>query len=100
MLKSQIKPEKVSVVLRHHMVVDKERRAKGEIIDLSYRDYVYLANHDRVAEATKENIEAVKAEIKAEAELAERQAQPSEADKLKARIANLEVEMASAKKSK
>jgi hypothetical protein len=100
MLKSQMKPEKVSVVLRHNMVVDKARKEKGEVVELSYRDYAYLSNHDRVADATEENIKVVRDEIKAEAALAARQAQPSEAEKLKDRIAALEVELAAAKKAK
>jgi hypothetical protein len=53
-----------------------------------------------VAEATAENIAAVAAEIKSAEEAALRAAQPSSEDVLKARIANLEAELAAAKKGK
>ena len=82
------------------MVVDKKRVDAGSIVELPYRDYVYLANHDRVFDATDENVALVKAELKGKAELAARNAQPSEAEQLKARIAELEAKLAEAKKSK
>jgi len=53
-----------------------------------------------VAEATGENVAAVKAEIKSTEEAAKRAAQPSTEEVLKARIANLETELAVAKKGK
>jgi hypothetical protein len=90
----------VQAVLRVAMIVDGERKEKGDVVTLSAHNYKYLAQHDRVAEATAENIAAVAAEIKSAEEAALRAAQPSSEDVLKARIANLEAELAAAKKGK
>lgn len=88
----------VNVVLRVDMVVDGERMEKGDVVEMSSHNFKYLVQHDRVAEATTENIAAVRAEIKATEEAAKRAAQPSSEDVLKARIANLEAELAATKK--
>jgi hypothetical protein len=88
----------VNVVLRVDMVVDGERMEKGDVVEMSGHNFKYLIQHDRVAEATAENIAAVRAEIKATEEAAKRAAQPSGEDVLKARIANLEAELAATKK--
>jgi hypothetical protein len=92
--------KKVNVVLRVDMVVDGERMEKGEVVEMSGHNFKYLVQHDRVAEATDENVAAVRAEIKATEEAAKRAAQPSDADVLRARIANLEAELTAAKKGK
>lgn len=88
----------VRAVLRVDMVVDGERMEKGDVVEMSGHNFKYLVQHDRVAEATAENIAAVKAEIKSTEEAARRAAQPSGEDVLKARIANLEAELAATKK--
>ncbi len=85
-------------MLRVDMVVDGERMEKGDVVEMSGHNFKYLLQHDRVAEATAENIAAVKAEIKATEEAAKRALQPSSEDVLKARIANLEAELAAVKK--
>lgn len=90
----------VQAVLRVAMVVDGERMEKGDVVEMSSHNFKYLIQHDRVAEATPENIAAVKAETKSAEEAARRAAQPSGEDVLKARIANLEAELAAAKKGK
>jgi hypothetical protein len=90
----------VKTVLRVDMVVDGERMEKGDVVEMSGHHFKYLALHDRVAEATAENVTAVRAEIKSAEEAAKRAAQPSNEDVLKARIANLETELAAAKKGK
>jgi hypothetical protein len=92
--------KKVNVVLRVDMVVDGERMEKGEVVEMSGHNFKYLLQHDRVAEATGENVSAVRAEIKSAEEAAKRAAQPSTEEVLKARIANLETELAVAKKGK
>ena len=92
--------KKVNVVLRVDMVVDGERMEKGVVVEMSGHNFKYLVQHDRVAEATGENIAAVKAEVKSTEEAAKRAAQPSTEEVLKARIANLETELAVAKKGK
>jgi hypothetical protein len=88
----------VQAVLRVDMVVDGEREEKGAVVTMSGHNFKYLLQHDRVAEATPENIAAVKAEIKSTEAAAKRALQPSDSDVLKARIANLEAELAAAKK--
>ncbi len=90
----------VKAVLRVDMVMDGERMEKGAVVEMSIHTYRYLAQHDRVAEATSENIAAVQAQIKSDEENARRAAQPSNEDVLKARVANLEAELAAAKKGK
>jgi len=100
MLTSSNKNEPVQAVLRVSMIVDRKPREKGEVVELSHRDFVYLHTHNRVAEATKENIEAVEAEIESEREAAERAAQPTEADALREENAQLKAELAAAKKGK
>jgi hypothetical protein len=90
----------VKAVLRVDMVVDGERMEKGEVVEMSGHNFKYLLQHDRVAEATGENVAAVKAEIRSTEEAAKRAAQPSTEEVLKARIANLETELAVAKKGK
>ena len=100
MLTSSNKNEPVQAVLRVGMIVDKKPCEKGEVVELSHRDYTYLANHKRVAEATKENIEAVEAEIESEQEAAERAAMPTETDALREENAKLRAELAAAKKGK
>jgi hypothetical protein len=92
--------KKIDVVLRVDMVVDGERLEKGDVVEMSVHNYKYLVQHDRVAEATPENVAAVKVEIKSAEEATKRAAQPSSDDVLKARIANLEAELAAAKKGK
>jgi hypothetical protein len=92
--------KKVNVVLRVDMVVDGERMEKGDLVEMSGHNFKYLVQHDRVAEATPENVAAVKAEVKAKEEAAKRAALPSNEDVLKARVANLEAELAAAKKGK
>jgi seryl-tRNA synthetase len=87
----------IDAVLRVDMVVNGERRSKGDVVELSNSNFKYLAQHDRVAEATDENIAAVKVQIKSEKEAADRAKLPSESETLKARIANLEAELAAAK---
>jgi ribosomal protein L9 len=90
----------VNVVLRVDMVVDGERMEKGDVVEISGHNFKYLVQHDRVAEATTENIAAVKAEVKSAKEAAERAKLPSDNEVLKARVANLEAELATAKKGK
>jgi hypothetical protein len=100
MLTSSNKNAPVEAVLRVGMIVDKKPREKGDVVMLSHSDFAYLANHKRVAEATKENIEAVEAEIESEKEAAERAALPTDADVLRKEVADLKVELAAAKKGK
>jgi hypothetical protein len=100
MLASSNKNEPVQAVLRVSMIVNKKPREKGEVVELSHRDFNYLATHKRVSEATRENIEAVKAEIESEKEAAERAAQPTDADLLRKEVARLREELAAAKKGK
>lgn len=87
----------VKAVLRVDMVVDGERMEKGEVVEMSGHNFKYLIQHDRVAEATTENIASVKAEVKATEEAARRAAQPSDNDVLRTRVANLEAELAARK---
>ena len=89
----------VESVLRFDMVIDGERMDKGDVVELSHKDFVYLSSHERVALATKENVAAVRAEIQAAKEAEERAKMPSEADILRQRVADLEAELA-AKKGK
>ena len=100
MLTSSNKNAPVEVVLRVGMIVDKKPREKGEVVTLSHSDFVYLANHKRVAEATDENVAIVKAEIESEKEAAERAALPSDTDLLREEVARLREELAAAKKGK
>jgi hypothetical protein len=100
MLTSNQKNAPVEAVLRVAMVVDKKRLEKGDVVEMSHSDFSYLAGHHRVAEATAENVAAVKAEIKSEKEAAERAAAPTDADVLRQRVADLEAELAAAKKGK
>jgi 7-keto-8-aminopelargonate synthetase-like enzyme len=90
MLTSSNKNDPIQTVLRVAMVVDKKPHEKGEVVVLSHRDYVYLANHKRVAEATPENVKAVEAEIESE----------KEAELLREENARLRAELAAAKKGK
>ncbi|MGA7887615.1 MAG: hypothetical protein WCA44_17915 [Acidobacteriaceae bacterium] len=94
MLTNGKKGDPVTAVLRNDMVIDRKRREKGDVVELSYREYLYLAGNDRVLEATKENIDAVKAEAKAEKEAAARSRGPSEADTLRAKVKELEERLA------
>lgn len=94
MLTSTQKNQPVNSILRVDMIVDGERKEKGDEVPLSHRDFVYLSQHSRVAEATPENVAAVKAEIKAAAEAAERAKQPTEADILRREVAELKAELA------
>jgi hypothetical protein len=100
MLTSSNKNDPIQTVLRVAMVVDKKPHEKGEVVVLSHRDYVYLANHKRVAEATPENVKAVEAEIESEKEAAERAALPTDAELLREENARLRAELAAAKKGK
>lgn len=97
MLQSNQAKKPVKAVLRVSMIVDGEACEKGDVVELAHREFVYLANHDRVAEATSENVAAVRAEVKSEKEAAERAAKPAETDLLRARIAQLEAELAKKK---
>jgi hypothetical protein len=56
----------VKAVLKVSMVVAGEYHERGETVELSARDFNYLKNFDRVAEATKDNVAEVKAAIKAD----------------------------------
>jgi hypothetical protein len=90
----------VNAVLRYAMIVNKEPREGGEVVELSYADFTYLNTHERVFEATPENIALVKDELRRAKEAVARRNQPSDTETLKARIANLEAELAVAKKGK
>lgn len=65
----------VRAVLRVAMIFEGKPREKGEIVAMKARDFVYLSGHDRVAEATEENVDSVKAEVKAERAAAAKAAQ-------------------------
>jgi len=99
MLKQQKTQPPVKVVLKTHMIVDGEPHEKGDVVEVPYREFVYLSNYNRVAEANKENIAAVKAEIKAEEEAAEKQAaQASELETTKALLAAARAQIAELEK--
>lgn len=55
----------VKAVLRVDMVMDGKRMEKGDVVEMSGHNFKYLVQHDRVAEATTENIAAVRAELAA-----------------------------------
>ena len=55
----------VKAVLRVDMVMDGKRMEKGDVVEMSGHNFKYLVQHDRVAEATTENIAAVRAELSA-----------------------------------
>jgi hypothetical protein len=93
---------KVKAVLLFTMVIgdgdDSDVKEKGDVVELSKREFTYLAEYGRVAEATPENIDNVKAEIAAEKKAAESRAtELGEKDVLRARIAQLEAELGSKK---
>jgi hypothetical protein len=99
MLSTNSKAATVRTVLRVDMVVAGNRMQKGAVVELARKDFVYLSQHDRVAEATAENISAVQAEVKAEKEAAKRAAvQLSTEDALRAENAQLRAELVAAKK--
>lgn len=50
----------VKAVLRVDMVVDGEFATKGDVVEMSSSNFKYLSQHDRVAEATAENVAAAK----------------------------------------
>lgn len=96
--------EKVKAVLLFTMVIgdgeDSDVHQKGDVVELSKREFKYLAEYGRVVEAMPENIAAVEAEIEAEKKAAkDRATELNEKDVLRARIAQLEAEL-SAKKGK
>ncbi len=72
MLTTSKSNKKMNVVLRVDMVVDGERMSKGDVVEMSSQNYKYLVQHDRVAEATAENVASVKAEIKSAVEAAKK----------------------------
>ncbi len=55
----------VKAVLRVDMVMDGKRMEKGDVVEMSGHNFKYLVQHDRVAEATTENIAAVRAQLSA-----------------------------------
>jgi len=83
------------------MVVDRENKEKGDIVSMSARDFKYLYHHDRVAEATKENVAAVLAEVASEKEAQKRAAVTAdELTTTKALLAAAQLELATLKKAK
>ncbi len=54
----------VEAVLRVDMLIEGEECEAGEVVELTARDFKYLSHHNRVLEATKDNVAAVREEIK------------------------------------
>jgi hypothetical protein len=100
MLAANKQSRTVRAVLKIDMVLDGERAQKGDVVDMSAREFRYLAHHDRVAEATVENVAAVKAQVKAEKDVAERARMPSETEVLRQRVEDLQAQLDAAKKGK
>jgi hypothetical protein len=100
MLAANKQSKTVRTVLKIDMVFDGERAQKGDVVDMSAREFRYLAHHDRVAEATPENIAAVKAQIKSEKDAAERAKMPSETEVLRQRVAELQAKLDATEKGK
>lgn len=71
MLKLNQSNKPMEAVLRVDMLIAGEECEAGEVVELSAREYRYLYAHDRVCEATKENVAAVRAEVKMRKDAAE-----------------------------
>lgn len=80
MLKASQSNKPVEAVLRVDMLIAGEECEAGEVVELKEREYRYLFTHDRVLEATKENVERVRAEVAARKKIAANQA--AKADEL------------------
>jgi hypothetical protein len=65
MLSLNAKPAPVEAVLRIDMLIEGEECAAGEVVELSAREFRYFYHFDRVLPATKENVDAVRAEVAA-----------------------------------
>ena len=106
MLRTEVQSnETVKAVLKVSMIVNKKARERGEVVDLTRREFKYFAYHDRVLEATPENVALVKEQVAAE-EKAAKEAMKRAAvadDKIaaqEARIAQLEALVAELAKKK
>lgn len=78
MLKVNQANKPVEAVLRVDMLIQGEECEAGEVVELSARDFKYLHAHERVAEATKENVAQVLAEVKVRKDLAAKAARKAD----------------------
>jgi len=68
------KPAQVEAVLCMDMLINGEECATGEVVELSAREFKYLHTYDRVLPATEKNVAAIRAQVKAKKQAAEKQA--------------------------
>lgn len=78
MLGLNAKPKPVEAVLRIDMMINGEECEAGEVVELSAREFKYNHHLNRCAEATKENVAAVRAEVAAKKEAAAKAAEKAD----------------------
>lgn len=92
MLSLNSKPAPVEAVLCMDMLINGEECAAGEVVELSAREFKYLHHFDRVMPATEKNVAAVRAQVKAKKDAADKAAK--KADELGTTKAQLALAMA------